>query len=158
MIALTKTRVICYLAAIFAAGALAGGVGGYSIARKQQPARPHGPPPPKDMVQHTIDRLESRLSLTPEQVGRIRSVVEQSFAKLDTMNRENFTKGKEVFREMNAQIVTHLTPEQKSEFDRMEQERREKMRGWGRPPKAGPSDGKIQSKDATNCPPAERGR
>lgn len=151
MITLTKTKVIAYLAAIFAAGVLAGGAGGYALGRPRPAARP-APPDSKGMAQHTLQRLETRLNLSPEQSDKIRGIVEQSFAEAHQRNGAHFKEVGEIFRRMNTQISGHLTPEQKEEFERMERERWEKMRSWGRFKGSGPSaDGKGGAKP----PPAE---
>ena len=148
MIALSTTRVLAYLAAIFVAGALAGGIGGYSLARNRTPKAPPSPPDSKLMVQHTIERLETRLKLSPQQLGRIRDIVEQSFAEAQCRSSNHIKEVGDVFRRMNTKISEHLDSNQKVEFDRMEKERRDKMR-WGRsktPPTPEP-------RSATNCPP-----
>jgi len=159
VIALTKAKVLGYLTAIFAAGVLAGGVGGYTLARPKA-GKPPPPPEPKEMAKHTIDRLEARLKLTPGQVGKIRNIVEQSFAEAHYRSGIHFKEVGEVFRKMNAQITEQLNSDQKEEFDRMEKERRDKMRGWGRPPKPQPPPSSTSElKDGTNCPsPGERAR
>lgn len=147
MITLTKTKVLAYLAAIFAAGALAGGAAGYALGRPRPGPKP-GPPDSKGMVQHTLQRLESRLNLTAEQRDKIRGIVEQSFAEAHQRNSAHFKEVGEIFRRMNTQISEHLTAEQKDEFERMERERWEKMRSWGRPKGGGPTpspDGKAPS-------------
>jgi hypothetical protein len=151
VITLTKTKVIAYLAAIFAAGVLAGGAGGYALSRPRPGPKP-GPPDPKGMVQHTLQRLESRLQLNPDQLGKIRGIVEQSFTEAHQCNSSHFKEVGEIFRRMNSRISEHLTPDQKDEFERMEKERWERMRSWGRS-KGGSSPG--DGKKPASKPPAE---
>lgn len=153
MIALTKTKVIAYLAAIFAAGVLAGGVAGYTLAKPARSKSAWSPPDPGSLARHTLERLESRLQLSPGQVGKIRGIVEQSFAAAQTRSSSHFKEVGEIFRRMNEQIGQHLTPDQRTLFECMERERWERMRGWGKPrPPASPSE----SRDGTNCSSSQR--
>lgn len=152
MITLTKTKVIAYLSAIFAAGVLAGGAGGYALGRPRPGPKPAAPDS-KGMAQHTLQRLETRLNLTSDQRDKIRGIVEQSFAEAHQRNGAHFKEVGEIFRRMNTQISGHLTPEQKEEFERMEKERWEKMRNWGRSKGSGPSsDGKSPPKPSPGEP------
>lgn len=153
MIALTKTKVIAYLAAIFAAGVLAGVVAGYTLARPAKSKSPWSPPDSASMARHTLDRLESRLQLSPEQVGKIRGIVEQSFAAAQTRSSSHFKEVGEIFRRMNEQIGQHLTPDQKTLFECMERERWERMRNWG---KSRSSTSPSEARDGTNCSSSQR--
>lgn len=120
---LTKTKAVCYLVAIFLAGAAAGTVIGYTTGKEKS----HSPPPPKrEMALFIRDDLTKRLQLTAEQVGKIQPIIEQTCSEVDVCQKESWKRVSESFKRMNQQIAAHLTEEQKKAFDDMERERRER--------------------------------
>ena len=75
-----------------------------------------------------MKRLQSRLNLTPEQIGRIKPIVEQNSATMQNIQHESWQRVSETFKRMNAAIASHLTDEQKRKLDAMENERCENVR------------------------------
>ena len=120
---LTKTKAVCYLVAIFLAGAATGTVIGYTTGKEKS----HRPPPPKrEMALFIRDDLTKRLQLTAEQVGKIQPIIEQTCSEVDTCQKESWKRVSESFKKMNQQIAEHLTEEQRKALDDMERERRER--------------------------------
>ena len=141
---LNKGKAILYLAAIFLAGAVGGTVVGYTSGkRKGFPP----PPRPSEMTRHIIARFQSQLDLTPEQVERIRPLVEQTTANMDGIHRESWRQVSEAFKKLNQQIAEHLTDGQRKKLEAMESERREKVRKQCGPRGAGESS---KSRDLRN--------
>jgi len=120
---LTKGTLVFYLVAIFVAGATAGMALGYTSGRRTEAQ----PPPPLEMAQHIQSRLQRRLGLTPEQVAKIRPVIEQGCAEMGSIHRESLHRVTETFRKLNQKIAEHLTAEQRDALDQLERERREKV-------------------------------
>ena len=120
----TKGKAILYLVAIFIAGAACGSIIGYSSGKQQgvSPARQ------KEISERTLKRLQSRLSLSPEQIGKIKPIVEQNSASMQNLQRESWLRVSDTFKRMNAQISNHLTEEQKRKLEAMENERCENVR------------------------------
>ena len=121
---LTKGKVIVYLAAIFFAGAAAGTVVGYTTGKEKF----NRPPRPSEMADHLLNRLQTRLELTPDQVEKIKPLVDQSCAEMGAIHRESWHRVMDNFKKMNQQIAVHLTAVQKVKLEELEKERRELVR------------------------------
>ncbi len=120
----TKGKAILYLVAIFIAGAASGTIIGYSSGKRQVVA----PAQQREMCDRTLKRLQTRLDLSQEQVGRIKPIVEQNSAAIQNLQRESWLKVSDAFNRMNAQIASYLTDDQRLRLDAMETERCEKVR------------------------------
>src|SRR5258706_11311265 len=120
----TKRKAIFYLVAIFIAGAACGTILGYATGSQQavSPARQN------EMSVRTLRRLEARLSLTPDQIAKVRPIVEQNSAAMQSIHRESWQRVSETFKRMNAQLAGYLTEEQKRKLEAMENERCENVR------------------------------
>jgi uncharacterized membrane protein len=125
------------LIAIFAAGALSGGLVVRHVVRRQAP-------PPEGWVAREIASVAKAVNLTAEQNERIRPIVKANFDDLIKLRREAF----EVIDRMGKQITAELTPEQRMRYERIlrehsevrreAQEQRNAMRhGDGPPPGEG---------------------
>jgi Spy/CpxP family protein refolding chaperone len=109
-----------YLAAIFFAGTTAGFMAGHSFARRQASR----PPQAAEMAQHMVDRLQERLKLTPEQLVKIRPLVERNSTELSAIHRESCDRVSESVKKLNQQMAAYLTIEQRKELAAMETARR----------------------------------
>jgi Spy/CpxP family protein refolding chaperone len=120
----TKGQAIIYLVAIFIAGAAFGAVIGYTSGKREAvvPARQ------KEMSERTLGRLEARLNLTPEQIAKVKPIVEQNSAAMQAIHRESWQRVSETFKRMNAKIAFHLTEDQNQKLEAMESERCENAR------------------------------
>lgn len=120
----TKGKAIFYLVAIFIAGAACGTVIGYTSGKQQAvyPARQ------KEMSDKLLQRLQTRLNLTPEQFAQIKPIVEQNSAAMQAIHRESWQRVSDNFKKMNARIAGHLTDDQREKLDMMESERCENVR------------------------------
>ena len=120
----TKGQAIIYLVAIFIAGAACGAVIGYTSGKREAVVPAHQ----KEMSERTLRRLEARLSLTPEQIAKVKPIVEQNSAAMQAIHRESWQRVSETFKRMNAQIAGHLTEDQNQKLEAMESERCENAR------------------------------
>jgi hypothetical protein len=120
----TKRQAIFYLVAIFIAGLACGAILGYLTGRQEavSPARQ------KEMSERTLRRLESRLGLTPDQIAKVRPIVEQNSAAMQSIHRESWQRVSDTFKRMNAQIAGYLTEAQQDKLEAMENERCENVR------------------------------
>ena len=147
---LTRSKVIFYLAAIFAVGAAAGTVAGFGAGKQKVEKKVFGPPPsPQEMSRHHREKLQSRLGLTPDQMEKLVPLSEQLSAEMETLNRRQWEDIKQAFGRFNEQLVGFLTPEQKEKFDEMEREHRERFNKMCKP---GPSGSSGSSKGASGPP------
>jgi len=142
---LTKTRIVVYLGAIFLAGAIAGAVGGYT-AGKNTHRRP--PPPDRDMAGGLRRHLESRLSLTPDQVAKINPHIDQLCSEMSSLHRGVGRQVQKAFDSFHAQIATYLTPAQKEELEKLQEEHRKKSHPRNRE--------RDRDQNGTNAPPSDK--
>jgi len=127
MIKARSWKVIFYATLIFVAGLFIGVLAGPLVQRAFL-----RPPTPAEMSRHILARLQSRLSLTPEQTAQIKPLVEQTASDIDAIREATTKQVSDRIAETNSKIATFLTPEQKVKLDQMEAERREHM-GHGPP-------------------------
>jgi Spy/CpxP family protein refolding chaperone len=119
-------KVILYATLIFVAGLFIGALAGPHVLRTFL-----RPPTPAEMSRHILARLQSRLSLTPEQTAQIKPLVEQTASEIDAIREATTKQISDRIAEANSKTATFLTPEQKAKLDQMAAERRERMRHEG---------------------------
>ena len=119
--AISKWKIVLYLAGIFAAG----GISGWVVAAKTTKERMLTPPAPKEISMHFCDRLASKMNLSPEQSQKIREISERYAKEFDTMRREHGRQIRQSIVSRNAEIKGILTPEQQAQFEQIEREHRE---------------------------------
>jgi Spy/CpxP family protein refolding chaperone len=104
------------LLAVFVAGAVSGAVF-YRWARLDEPGE-RVPLPPGD-----LGRMLHELNLTSEQRTKMKAVFERHRPKLDAVLRETFPKVRAVQDEIDAELETLLTAEQRQRFTDMRKRR-----------------------------------
>lgn len=138
-------KVVVAFAGVF----VAGGIFGAALALRWA-----GPPHPGHRAAiaelHMMDRLNSELSLTPEQRRKIEPIVTRVEAETRRLRRESIQSFRAVMEKANAEIAAELTPEQQAKLEDMRKrfrERVERFRARERDrqkgaPAPGPDDGK----------------
>jgi Spy/CpxP family protein refolding chaperone len=116
-------KITVYVVLIFLGGLLSGVLLAPSLGRTFL-----RPPLPGEMSRRMFERMQSRLNLTPEQATKIKPLVEETGAELDVMRRDTTARVSEKIARSNERISALLTPEQKVELKKMEEERKEHMR------------------------------
>jgi Spy/CpxP family protein refolding chaperone len=110
-------------------------VGFFVSARYGRPF--HFGPREGALAQRMMERLRSELALTPEQTARIKPIIEQNAAKLESIRGETGRRVREIFKQTHEEISPQLTPEQQKKLVAMEERhrrRRERHRGFRPPP------------------------
>ena len=87
MNSLSKLKISLYLAAIFLAGAVSGGF----VTSKMMRRALADPPNQEQMASHWCAELESRLALTPDQLKKIRPIVNDALAEIKSPCRTRCT-------------------------------------------------------------------
>jgi len=131
----TKPRIAVYLAGIFLAGGLSGGVIGYQAARN----RFFRLPPAQSMSEHIMSRFNSDLGLTTEQDTQIKPVVEEACNRLHLTHQKAMEDGGQIMDAMDEKILGLLNPGQKIKFEEMKNERKGFSRDHKGPPGSRPS-------------------
>jgi Spy/CpxP family protein refolding chaperone len=116
-------KVVLYAALIFVAGLFIGVLAGPLVLRTFL-----RPPTPAEMSSHILARLQSRLSLTPEQTAQIKPFVELTASDIEGMRVATAKQISDRIAETNSKLAPLLTPEQNAKLAQMEAERREHMR------------------------------
>ena len=104
---------------IFAAGVVTGGL---TVNLRKQPARPKATVVAKKPVamprelRELSRRMQAELDLTPEQRGRIETIIHDSQERVKSLRDEVGQKTSEEFKEMRQKIRSELTPEQRKKF------------------------------------------
>jgi len=130
-----KGRALSYIAAIFIAGLLAGGVLGGLTGFKLGTQRLAHPPRPDQMATNVRQRLQQDLKLTDEQVRQIAPGVDRFAREMGLVHSNTVERSIEVIRQMHRRVEEFLTPEQKEKFRKVQQEREETFRRAARRPK-----------------------
>jgi Spy/CpxP family protein refolding chaperone len=129
----TKTKLVCGLVAIFAAGIVVGGSVGFTAARKSQAPAPateqkreHGSK--RDFADKWCSKLSDDLNLTAEQVEKIKPITEETSAQLKAVHAENNDRVRAIFKASHEKIKSILTPEQLAIFEQKNRERENRIR------------------------------
>ena len=121
MSSLSKRKLGLYVIAIF----LAGGGSGALITRHFYLDHPVAPSSPADIGARLRARFQSRLKLTPEQARKIDPMIDQAMRQVDVIRRETADHVFANVSNLHEQVLLVLTPEQKTEFEQLERERRD---------------------------------
>ena len=113
-------KVILYAVLIFVAGTATGILVAPMVGRTFM-----RPPRPEQMSHHMMEHLQSGLHLTPEQTAKIKPLVEQTGADMETIHRETMKRVVARLHQTHAEISSLLTPEQRVELSKMEAEHRQ---------------------------------
>jgi hypothetical protein len=121
---ISKTKVVLYILGIFVAGALAGGFGGYSMARQDPASRVR----PDELADRIKKRMQTKLNLTAEQMKEIEPSVQKVCAQLRMIGHNSALETSKAFDRFNQQIADFLTAEQEAELDKFQLERKESVK------------------------------
>ncbi len=117
-------KLVLLLTGIFLAGAVTGGVVawlfGREIVKKHFVPEQWGPA--------RLEMLVKRLDLTPAQVETLRPIVKRNVDALADLRVESMTGTRQLLERLEREISAQLTPEQKVKFDKINAERRERLR------------------------------
>jgi hypothetical protein len=129
---LSRNAIIAYLAATFAAGAVAGVFGARAF-----PAKP-APRPPREtgaMSQRILKRWTTDFHLNPEQVTQIEPILKTVETEVSGIHQEHEGRMKSSFERMHQQVLPLLDAEQKRLFEehrkKMERRASERRHGGG---------------------------
>jgi Spy/CpxP family protein refolding chaperone len=117
----SRLKITLYLSAIFLAGAVTGALI-LSIAWRHFM---FGPPHPDKMAARWCGELQTELNLTPEQVQKIRPIVNDTMDEVRTSITHQLST---TISNCNTRIAAELTPEQQVKFQKLIKEREEMMR------------------------------
>jgi hypothetical protein len=117
---LTKRRFVAYLAGIFVAGAVSGGLL-VSWLGHQQEARRHDP---RNLARHIEKRFRTELQLSEEQVLKLRPIIVRNAEAIQGFNLETMQKIEQFLDRSRPEFIQALNPEQLVRFQKMESDRK----------------------------------
>ncbi len=122
-------KVALYLAAIF----IFGGITGSFVTLQTLKYMVHRHRNPENVCAIVMKRLESELKLTPEQVQKIKPIVDQSVRELEAIRSKAISQSSQIISQSEERIAHELTPEQQKRFQKIQQERRKHFKERLRP-------------------------
>ncbi|MBM3880112.1 MAG: hypothetical protein FJ387_10405 [Verrucomicrobia bacterium] len=122
----TKSKAALYLAAVFAAGLVAGAAAGYAYG-KRTVFRP--PPPRQEMAARMIGYLTTELRLTEEQVSQVKPLVAEASADLQAIQQATVDRVAEVIQRRNQRLAALLDVDQCARLREMEKRHEKYMLG-----------------------------
>lgn len=124
MTSLGKRKFATYVLVIFLAGAGSGALVAWQVSRRV----PVVPLTPAEIGARLRDRFQTRLDLTPEQRQKVDPMIDQAMLRVETIRQETASHVFANVSKLHEQVLTVLTPEQKTKFEALERERRDYLR------------------------------
>lgn len=115
-------KIALILIGIFVAGALTGGAIVIQIGRKAAAKRAM----PEQWAPMQMKRLVDRLDLSPEQMEQLRPIVRRNMSDLNRLRTYTLAETRSTIERMERDIAEKLTPEQRTRFEKMSKEMRER--------------------------------
>ena len=118
---LTKGKIVVYLAAIFVAGGVTGGV----ISWRESGEKKWKPPTAKGICDSFRNRLRSELGLTPEQLQRLEPLLQKRVTTMEEIRARTVKDLEELIRASDAEIADalNLSSDQRAKLQQMERNR-----------------------------------
>jgi len=132
----TKLKIASYLLLIFVAGAVSGGLIIWKSAGQKGPKPPQHRGP-EQMCDFILNKWKEKIDLTDEQITKIRPLLEDGMKEIHTVQEQSVQEVRKLMDKTDSRIAEELSPEQKTKFEQMQREFREK-RGPGGPGHRGP--------------------
>lgn len=125
-------KIALVLLGIFIAGALTGGAITIQLGRKAAAMRAM----PEQWAPMQMKRLVDRLDLSPEQMEQLRPIVRRNMNDLNRLRTYTVAETRSTIERMERDIAEKLTPEQRTRFEKMNKEMRERAQRF-QPGRAG---------------------
>jgi len=149
---------VLLLLGIYIAGGVTGAFVMVRVVREKWARRPM----PEQWAPMQLKRLTERLGLSQEQKEQLQPIVKRNMDELDRLRAYTMTESKTVFERMEREITEKLTPEQRTKYEELNKEMRERARRFmqNRPPGGGPGGPRFERdrewrRDEPAHPPGE---
>jgi hypothetical protein len=124
MKALTKKSAVFYLAAMFVAGALLGGLGGYAMGMRKA----FRPPARGEINARMAEFARAKLKLTDDQMKQVQPIINDTCSEFETSFKGMGDRFNDIARRASQRISPLLTPEQRKILDDLDRQREERFR------------------------------
>jgi hypothetical protein len=121
---LSRAAIALYVGLVFASGLVLGAFGqrlytASTVAAKQRPN-------PEEMRKRIVAEYESRLKLSPEQLGRLNVILDETRARMEEARKGMRPAYQKIHEDQVAKIRELLNPDQQAEYDKMRKEREQR--------------------------------
>ena len=120
MIPLTRAKIIAYLAGIFAAGAVSGGFIGAGVSKKIS-----RPPARREFMTSYRKRICEKVNASPEQMKQIDPILQRRGGEIRHLREKAEGDINAAIRQMNEEVGSILTAEQRSRLELMDADRKD---------------------------------
>lgn len=134
MNSLTRKKALFYLLTVFLIGGISGAFIGHGLGLSMA----FKPPKGGDISNHLLDRFQSGLNLSTEQVAAVKPLLADLSTQFMQIHEKTGEQIGAAMTRFNGELQKLLTPEQKEKFEAMERERKEWMRKHDNGPPPGP--------------------
>ncbi|HWZ34034.1 MAG TPA: hypothetical protein VNX18_22000 [Bryobacteraceae bacterium] len=121
---LSRAAIALYVGLVFASGLVLGAFGQrlYTASVVVPRQRPN----PEEFRKRIVAEYQSRLKLSPDQVGKLNQILDDTRARMEETRKSMRPAYQKIHEEQVAKIREILAPEQLSEYDKMRKEREER--------------------------------
>ncbi len=84
----------------------------------------------EEIKEKHMDKLTRELNLTSDQQSKVKAAFDEQKPKIEALHKEMAEKRKALMEETDGKIEAVLTPEQKTKYEKIKAERREKIKEW----------------------------
>ena len=148
-------KMVLLLLGIYIAGGVTGALVMARVIRERVAHRPM----PEQWAPMQLKRLAERLDLSAEQQEQLEPIVKRNMEELRKLRTYSMTESKTVFERMEREISEKLTPDQRTKYEQMNKEFRDRARRFmqNRPP-GGPGGQRFDRDRERERHPGEPGR
>jgi len=118
-------KLVLLLLGIFVAGGVTGAFVALRVGHEMINKHPGSP---DQWAPNHLKRLAERLKLEPEQVEQLRPIVRRNMEELNRLRDSSMAETKVIFERMEREISAKLTPEQRTLFEQLNKEMRERAK------------------------------
>jgi Spy/CpxP family protein refolding chaperone len=122
-----RSIAILSVVGLFVIGILIGSLGAH-LYYSHRLLQPDGPPGMGGKI--FMDRLLTRLDLTPEQRREIEEILDESHARADEFRRSMAPEVRALMEQTHERLLAVLTPEQREIFEEMRRTHHQRAREW----------------------------
>jgi len=132
---LSRVMIALYVTLVFASGAVLGAFGHrlYTVSAVSANTRRN----PEEFRKQYISEMQSRLNLTHDQLVQLNSILDQTRSRFKEAHARMDPELDRIRAEQQLKVRDILQSPQQVEYDKMRQERDERMRREGHPPGPG---------------------
>jgi periplasmic protein CpxP/Spy len=131
----SRTAIILYVALVFVCGGVLGALGHkvYTSSVSANFAAPvkENRPNPEEYRKKALAEYKTRLKLTDEQVSKMNGLMDETRARVGEIRKQMHPAYEKVHQEQTEKVRAMLSPEQRTEYDRMLKEREERQKRNG---------------------------